>query len=299
MKYFKFLTLFLSLLFFSCEEVVYSYLELYNSSDKEITVKVNDYDYTVKPNDKVKVASSTRETKFEYDGEIQLIKTKEKERFLVSLQGDTIIKTELLYGKAVSYQESLNAEGSTPHQVIKLRNNKYYLPAEVISDKLVIRNFDFSINEDPPSKISSDSDNFKSSPYLKQWKEYYKLYTVDELMNAYPPLNLSKELIEPMVNGLATVLNPDISFNVRSAWLNINLKGQEIGHIGSARVSNDNILELTRFQEYNKKEHGAITEVIIKIPVCNITKNGKVIQEEVSLDVVMSEKTPNPSVIIK
>jgi len=299
MKNLTYLSLVFAVLITSCKDTnQYSHIEVYNNFNEEVEFTLNNERHTIKSKGLSYFASPKRAQLFQFGQVKELIKTKENERFLINLALDTIIKEELLYGS--SYSSDPNASGgSMPSNLIKLRGNKYFGPYEVITQKLTIRKYDFSMNEKAPSMISSNDANWKGRSVYKNWTEYFKLSTVDEFVASRKSLNESKEFIFPIVLASAKILNNEISITMQQQAIFLKKNGEGIGDISSARVTSDDRLELLKPRLYNKEKDGAIKEKIIIIPDCSIVLKDGTKNKDAKVDIVLVENHPNARVVVR
>lgn len=283
----------------SCSGPDYTHVELYNASADAVTATVNDQTYKVNPKEVAYVSSKSKEQFFEYGVEKQLIKTQEQERFLVNLLKDSIVRLELLYDNKLAKGVDLVQEGSIPYKVIKLRDKKYYLPAELITNQLVFKDYDYTIGEMAPKSSEIGEIEFNKNNYRKQWKGYFKLYSIEELMESYKAINREPTFVQQIMNASIKVLNPDFTIRLQNGIASVNRKGKSIGQLGNARVSNDDVIEFDKADVYDPAAHGSIAEVIAKIPRCNFTTGKKIVHKEVTVDVVLVEKSTSPKVVIR
>lgn len=299
MKNLIYLLIISSIILTSCtDNTKYSHIEVYNNYGEQVEFILNDERHTIKPKELLYFASPKRAQLFQFGQEKQLIKTKENERFLINLALDTIIKEELLY--STSYSADPNASGgSMPSKLIKLRGNKYFGPYEMINKKLVIRKYDFSMNEKAPTTISSNSASWKGKGFYKKWTEYFKLSTVDEFVSSRKSLNDSKDFILPIALASAKLLNDEITITMQQQALFINRNGKVIGDISSARVTTDDRLELKNPRVYTKEDDGAIIEKIIIIPDCSVVLKDGTRNKNAKVDVVLVDNHSNPRVVVR
>lgn len=281
----------------SCETPQYSHIEVYNGYNERVEFTLNNELHKINPNEVAYFKSEKRAQLFQFGQTKELIKTKENERFLINLALDTIIKEELLYGTAYSTNSSASG-GVIPSTLIKLRGKKYFGPYEITTGKLVIRKYDFSLKEKAPQTITSSSSN-PYAQYSKKWNEYYKLSTVDGFVASNQALNDREEFINPIVLASSKILKEGIEIDMQQTSIFLKDNGQNIGYISKARVTNNDLLELYESKYYQKERDGAMKEIIMKIPNCDVVMENGTRHKGALVDVIMVEKWPNPRIIIK
>ncbi len=286
-------------LLLACNEADFAHIELYNASSDVVTAIVNAETYKVNPNETAYISSKEKEQFFEYGIEKQLIKTDEHERFLVNLQKDTIIRLELLYDNTIGKGTNVVQEGNIAYKIIKLRDKKYYLPAEIIKDQLVFKDYDFSVGEKALASLESGKNKSKINNYRKDWKGYYKLFSIEELMQSYMAINREPTFVQQTMNASIKILNPEYKFRLMNESARVVQKGKSIGSLGVARVSNDDVIEFDKPEMASGESVGSIKEIIAKIPRCNITSAGKMLHKEVSVDVVILENSPGTKLVVR
>ncbi len=268
----------------------YSHIHVYNNFNEPVDFTLNNERHQLPAKQNVYFKSPKRSQLFEFGQEKQLIKTKENETFLFNLAKDTVIKEQIFY--TIGYGEP-KTEGKIPSTLIKLRGKKYFGEYELITNKFVIKDLDFTINEDPLPKLSS------KNPYQKN-RTLIKVSSVEEFMSSRKSMNDSQGFIEQILLASAKILNDDFTLKMQQQVIFIQKNGETIGDIGEARVSHDDYLEIFRSNRfYNEQKDGKIKETIITIPRLNTILEDGSMKENTRIDVVLCANHNNPRIIFK